>query len=87
MPTRYHLMTAPTSIALMASLLVPATGGITPEAGRFSADSTLERAVPGGRTIVIRAGRLFDGRSHRLLSDQAGMVRETASWSWTLRTG
>ncbi len=69
------LMQPPKSVlALLLAVLVSIA--LPPAApGQFGATRRFEATVQASRVVVIRAGRLFDGKSDRLLADQMVIIR------------
>ncbi|HET7841994.1 MAG TPA: amidohydrolase family protein [Terriglobia bacterium] len=57
-------------ISALSLLIVPAVG-----AGQFGPDQARTSGPAKDRTIVIRAGKLFDGTSEKLLADQVIVIR------------
>jgi imidazolonepropionase-like amidohydrolase len=62
-------------LRIILAALAAATFQPPAQAGQFGATRHVESTVPANRVVAIRAGRLFDGKSDRLLTDQVVIIR------------
>ncbi|HEV2492875.1 MAG TPA: amidohydrolase family protein [Terriglobia bacterium] len=67
--SRNSILSAVLAVSALAACLPPA------RAGQFGATRHEESTVPASRVVAVRAGRLFDGKSDRLLADQVVIIR------------
>lgn len=64
-----------TGLAISALVLLMVAPSLARVLGQFGPTGSAETGTPANRTVAIRAGRLFDGKSDHLLTDQVVIIQ------------